>query len=118
MPLLLLGTDSFITLPSTTLFAPPRKLIRPPTLVNSLLRMVTPPAFTEISSPPGLPRLLRPLTLIILGLDHRIGHFRPPKTITARVYRNKNPIDGYLSNNCGISCFSTENLLCNKINDL
>ncbi len=53
-----------------------------------------------------------------IGLDHRIGHFRPPKTITARVYRNKNPIDGYLSNNCGISCFSTENLLCNKINDL
>ncbi len=57
-------------------------------------------------------------TFAKLGLDHRIGHFRPPKTITARVYRNKNPIDGYLSNNCGISCFSTENLLCNKINDL
>jgi pyroglutamyl-peptidase len=34
------------------------------------------------------------------GLDHGVGHFRPPKTIAARVHRDKKSISIKLSNTC------------------
>ena len=37
-----------------------------------------------------------------LGLDHGVGHFRPPRTITTCVYREKNQVSIYLPNSCEI----------------
>ena len=39
------------------------------------------------------------------GLDHGIGHFRPPQTITACVCRWNNQISNYLSNSCKLIGF-------------
>jgi predicted nucleic acid-binding protein len=39
------------------------------------------------------------------GLDHGIGHFRPPQTITACVYRGYRSISNYLSIGCELIGF-------------
>jgi hypothetical protein len=39
------------------------------------------------------------------GLDHSVGHFRPPQTISARANKKKNPISTILSNSCELLYF-------------
>src|SRR5687768_8177300 len=39
------------------------------------------------------------------GLDHSVGHFRPPQTISARANKKKNPISTILSNSCDLLYF-------------